>query len=178
MIKRRRSGPLLPYANIRPTKQPSSTTVAVRRYVQLGHACCKHARPNCPLGSSKQRRVMCRLLMTTSVILVCLVSGHALFGVSSVPVQEGHRANSDTVLAQHLQLRERSARGLTEQGRQRCDAGPMFVCASACIFKTRSATCRHNSGGKHEPTASRLTCESSIWSKLPWRKLRRSHLQS
>lgn len=33
MIKRRRSGPLLPYANIRPTKQSSSTTIAVKRYV-------------------------------------------------------------------------------------------------------------------------------------------------
>ena len=54
--------------------------------------------------------------MTTTVIMVCLFSGHALFGGASVSVQKGHRAFSDTVTPQHLQPRERSARGLTEQG--------------------------------------------------------------
>lgn len=54
--------------------------------------------------------------MTTTVIMVCLFSGHALFGASSVSVQNGHRADSDTVIPQLLQPRERSARGLTEQG--------------------------------------------------------------
>lgn len=117
MIKRRRSGPLLPYANIRPTKQPSSTTVAVRR-----------------------------LLMTTSVILVCLVSGHALFGVSSVPVQEGHRANSDTVLAQHLQLRERSARGLTEQDTTQ-EASMSPLPAGSPVSPASGASCRGENCG-------------------------------
>ena len=56
--------------------------------------------------------------MTTTVITVCLFSGHALFGVSSVPVQNAYRGDSDTVTPQHLQPRERSARGLTEKGHQ------------------------------------------------------------
>lgn len=70
--------------------------------------------------------------MTTTVILVCLFSGHALFGVSSVPTQHGHIADSDTGLAQHLQLRERSARGLTEQGGKQCETGSIpsvLMCA-------------------------------------------------
>ena len=54
--------------------------------------------------------------MTTTVILVLLFSGYALFGVSSVAVQDTQKAPSEAVLPQHLQLRERSARGLTEQG--------------------------------------------------------------
>ncbi|DBA96626.1 TPA: hypothetical protein ACH3X1_015486 [Trebouxia sp. C0004] len=86
MLKRRRSGPLLPYANIRPAKQPSSTSVALKR-----------------------------LFMTTSVILVLLFSGHALFAVSDVPANKaGHKTAAEAILPEHLQLRERSARGLTE----------------------------------------------------------------
>lgn len=72
--------------------------------------------------------------MTTTVILVCLFSGHALFGVSSVPTQHGHTAESDTGLSQHVQLRERSARGLTEQGGQQRETGtvlPVLMCAGA-----------------------------------------------
>ncbi|KAL3132629.1 hypothetical protein ABBQ32_009154 [Trebouxia sp. C0010 RCD-2024] len=111
MIKRRRSGPLLPYANIRPTKQSSSTTVAVKR-----------------------------LLMTTTVILVCLFSGHALFGVSSVPTQHGHTAESDTGLSQHVQLRERSARGLTEQDTNQ-EASVSPVSTSAPVSPASGASC-------------------------------------
>ncbi len=56
--------------------------------------------------------------MTTSVILVLLFSGHALFAVSDVPADRaGHKSAADAILPDHLQLRERSARGLTETGR-------------------------------------------------------------
>ena len=57
-----------------------------------------------------------RLLMTTTVILVLLFSGHAFFRVSSVAVRDTQKVPSEAVLPPHLQLRERSARGLTEQG--------------------------------------------------------------
>ncbi len=56
--------------------------------------------------------------MTTSVILVLLFSGHALFAVSDVPAaRAGHNSAAEAILPEHLQLRERSARGLTETGR-------------------------------------------------------------
>ena len=57
-----------------------------------------------------------RLLLTTSVVLVMLFSGHALFGASSGPGQDVQQAAVGSDLPQHRQLRERSARGLTEQG--------------------------------------------------------------
>ncbi len=56
--------------------------------------------------------------MITSVILVLLFSGHALFAVSDVPADRaGHKTAAEAILPEHLQLRERSARGLTETGR-------------------------------------------------------------
>lgn len=56
--------------------------------------------------------------MTTSVLLVLLFSGHALFAVSDVPADgAGQKSAAEAILPEHLQLRERSARGLTETGR-------------------------------------------------------------
>ena len=56
--------------------------------------------------------------MTTSVILVLLFSGHALFAVTDVPADRpGHKSAAEAILPEHLQFRERSARGLTETGR-------------------------------------------------------------
>jgi len=56
--------------------------------------------------------------MTTSVILVLLISGHALFAVSDVPADgAGQKSAAEAILPEHLRLRERSARGLTETGR-------------------------------------------------------------
>lgn len=53
--------------------------------------------------------------MTTSVLLVLLFSGHALFAVSDVPADgAGQKSAAEAILPEHLRLRERSARGLTE----------------------------------------------------------------
>ncbi len=56
--------------------------------------------------------------MTTSAILFVLYSGHALFAVSDTPVQQavGYKTSAAAVLPEHLQVRERSARGLAETG--------------------------------------------------------------
>ena len=57
-----------------------------------------------------------RLLMTTSVIVVVLYSGHALFAVSGSTASEQALSTAETRMPQHLQLKERSARGLAETG--------------------------------------------------------------
>ena len=56
--------------------------------------------------------------MTTSLIMFVLYSGHALFAVSDTPAKqaEGLKISAEALLPEHIQVRERSARGLAETG--------------------------------------------------------------
>ena len=47
-----------------------------------------------------------------------LYSGHALFAVSDTPAKqaEGLKISAEALLPEHIQVRERSARGLAETG--------------------------------------------------------------
>lgn len=107
--------------------------------------------------------------MTASVILVLLFSGHALFAVPNVPAETaGHSTPSQAVIPEHLQLRERSARGLAETGIQNLSACTRVLQTLCCRLDCQvSHLPRNKSFGLlvHRPfTGGQLSCKGRRYS--------------